>query len=41
MITKAMQGKKMYVAYYDLTGQFNQPYVTHWMELPLFREGEQ
>ena len=26
--------KNMKVAYYDCTGQFNQPYVTHWMDLP-------
>ena len=26
--------KNMKVAYYDCTGRFNQPYVTHWMPLP-------
>jgi hypothetical protein len=26
--------KNMKVAYYDCTGKFNQPYVTHWMPLP-------
>ena len=26
--------KNMQVAYYDITGNFNQPCVTHWMPLP-------
>lgn len=26
--------RNMKVAYYDCTGKFNQPYVTHWMPLP-------
>lgn len=26
--------RNMIVAYYDCTGKFNQPYVTHWMPLP-------
>jgi hypothetical protein len=28
------------VAYFDCTGKFNIPYVTHWMPLPELPEGE-